>query len=142
MTWYAQETTTRFDQTPLEGLFFLHGDVIVRALQALVSDRRCRWPEGMKSPMVMFPSGEALPVEWDIADSPWVQVFPGLDVPLLGTFAQALQAVQEQLDEGWFSLFADGELQLEVWSHLTEQVGFLTYDNEAEKLVDVTIMPA
>lgn len=142
MTWHPKEQTTCFDQTPFEGAFFLHGDVIARAVQALMRDTSYWWSEGMKSPMVMFPSGEVLPVERGRGDTPSVQVFPGLELPLWGTFEQALKRAQEQLDEGWFSLFDDQEMQLEIWSHFTEDIYFVTYDNEAGRLVDVTITKA
>ena len=57
MSWYRKENETRFDVTPVEGLFFVDGNIFER-----INRREYVW--GMKCPKVVFPSGEDFEL-WD-----------------------------------------------------------------------------
>lgn len=139
MSWYNKEHITQLDTTQIEGAFFLHGDLIARGVKALIQDTTYWWSEGMKSPMIAFPSGEVLPVEWDGQGIPLIHLFPGMDLPLFDTFERGVKRAGEQIKDSWFSLFGKGDTQLEVWSHQTEEVFFVIYDNEVGRIADVII---
>lgn len=135
MTWYNKEARIRLDEIPVEGVFFLDSDLAAKKLPLFHL-------LGMKCPMIAFPSGEACPIAWDREDSPQVYLFPGMDLPLYDTYPHALQRALEQAEDAWFTVFGNGENQLELWSHLSEEVFFVTYDNEQQRMVDLEICAA
>lgn len=130
MHWYSKEHQTAFDTTPIEGLYFLIG-ALVRGLPGL---------EGLKSPQIIFPSGESREI-WNEAN-PEVHLFGGMELMLYATYTTALQRAHECAEDSWFTVFGNGFDQLELWSHETEAVFFVTYDNDAKKMVNVTICAA
>lgn len=128
MAWYTKETQTPFDHpdfATIDGLFFLIGGLHREGL------------EGMKQPMVAFPSGEVYEI-WN-ADNPQVHLFGGMDLPLYATYTIALRQANECASDGWFTVFGNGRDQLELWSHEAEKVFFVTYDTAAQKIVDVMV---
>lgn len=131
MPWYHKETRTIFDTAPIEGLFFLIADLALSE----------RGFDGMKHPTITFPSGEAFEV-WD-DKALLVHLFPGMDLPLFDCYETAYRHAYAQTDDAWFSIFGhDKKRQLELWSHLTEEVFFVTYDNRMGRMVDVEIAAA
>ncbi|MBZ0282515.1 MAG: hypothetical protein K8L97_17375 [Anaerolineae bacterium] len=130
MYWYNKEQQSAFDTTPIEGMYFLIG-ALVQELQGL---------DGLKCPQISFPSGESFEI-WD-EENPQVHLFGGMELPLYATYATAQQQAHECAEDGWFTVFGNGCDQLELWSHETEEVFFVTYDNVAKKMTDVTICAA
>ncbi|MBZ0280290.1 MAG: hypothetical protein K8L97_06090 [Anaerolineae bacterium] len=135
MAWYNKESVTRLDEIPVEGVFFLDSDLAAKKLPLFHL-------LGMKCPMIAFPSGEACPIAWERENSPYVYLFPGMDLPLFDTYPHALQRALEQAEDAWFTVFGNGENQLELWSHLGEEVFFVTYDNVQRRMVDLEIYAA
>lgn len=130
MPWYNKEHQTVFDITPIEGVYFLIGS-LVQEIQGFGR---------LKSPRITFPSGESFEI-WN-EEQPYVHLFGGMELPLYATYATALQQAHECAVDGWFTVFGNGYDQLELWSHETEEVFFVTYDGEAKKMVNVTICTA
>ncbi len=73
MRWYAKEQSLPFDDTALEGLFYLDGDAGHLAEEN-------RWIQGRKSPQLLFPSGFAFEV-WGTNTQIFVNLFGTLYVP-------------------------------------------------------------
>jgi hypothetical protein len=131
MPWYNKEANTPFDPAPIEGLFFLISDLALPG----------RGMEGMKYPKIAFPSGEELEL-WD-GKALLVHLFPGMDLPLFDLYETAWKHALAHADDGWFTVFGIvAKQQLELWSHQTEEVFFVTYDNNIGRMVDVQIAAA
>lgn len=130
MHWYNKEHQTAFDTTPIEGVWFLIG-ALLRTPHRL---------EGMKSPQIRFPSGESFEI-WN-EENPQVHLFGGMELLLYATYTTALRQAHECAEEAWFTVFGNGRDQLELWSNESEEVFFVTYDNKAKKMVNVTIHAA
>ncbi len=130
MHWYNKEHQTAFDITALEGVYFLIG-ALVQEMQGL---------DGLKCPQIVFPSGWSFEI-WN-EQNPQVHLFGGMELPLYATYATALRQAHTCAEDSWFTVFGNGHDQLELWSHETEEVFFITYDNEAKKMLDVTICAA
>jgi len=63
MTWYEKSRPTQFDrQPPLDGLFYLDGDIVAETSQR-------PWTRGQKLPLIAFPSGEYYEV-WEATKRP------------------------------------------------------------------------
>ncbi|MBZ0285226.1 MAG: hypothetical protein K8L97_31115 [Anaerolineae bacterium] len=135
MSWYHKEAVTPFDHTPIEGLFFMDGSLINQHLPLFQMVE-------MKCPLILFPSGSVFQIDWDREQSPHLQLFPGLTLPLFDEYITALQHAHEQVEDAWFSVFGNGIDQLELWASETEEVYFVQYDNLAKRVVDVTVWAA
>jgi hypothetical protein len=131
MPWYTKEANTLFDTAPIEGLFFLISDLVAQG----------RGLDGMKYPKIAFPSGEEFEI-WD-AKAMLVHLFPGMDLPLFDLYETAFRHACANADDCWFSILGnDAKQQLELWSHQTEEVFLITYDNNVGRMVDVEVAAA
>lgn len=130
MPWCSKETETTFDRYPIEGLFFLNGDVVAEVMGYHLL-------EGMKSAQIQFPSGLERSV-WGV-NFPLVDVFDALALPLHESRDEALITAQEWNETGAFSVFAVGTSQLELWDHETETIYRVTYNNQAGQIADISV---
>ena len=130
MSWHTKEQLTPFEAQPIDGLFFLIGDLYAKAQNA-------PYAAGMKYPKLMFPSGAACEV-WGI-EYPLVHIFDALDLPLFESRDSAYVTALEWNEDSYYSVFKVGDDQLEVWDHATESVYTLIYDNKAEQIKNVEL---
>lgn len=130
--WYRKDVITRFDVSPLPGLFFIDGDLASRVTQTT-------WTVGMKYPLIEFPSGVSCEVwngEFDEQRS-ILHLFGEMDLLLFSTrdegFRQAF-VIAEQVGYGVKKI---GEYELEVVGHDVDDHFIITYDNTLKMMVDV-----
>jgi hypothetical protein len=67
MAWLEKDQPTSFEDQPLEGLFFLHGDIIAEEVGR-------DWTKGHKYPRIAFPSGLKFDL-WEGRHSPIIHLF-------------------------------------------------------------------
>lgn len=130
MSWYNKEAITAVDNQPIEGLFFLYGAIFAKLTGY-------KWATELKSPRILFPSG----LERSLFASycPLIELFDSLDLPLFETRDEAYTTAMEWNEDGCFSVFKQGENQLELWDHETETIYRVTYDNQIGQVRDVAI---
>lgn len=132
MTWLAKEQPTPFEDPPLEGLFFLHGDVLAAKLNQ-------PWMQGRKYPLIAFPSEETRPI-WEgrtPEQSPIVHFFGELDLPYFATPKAAYQQAVS-IAEVCGYLVKQREAQgFEVLGHAPDEYLLITYHPEKNQIEDV-----
>lgn len=126
MTWYRKEQPAPFDEIPLEGVFFLDGDLLATRLT-----------KNQKYAMVAFPSGLQFPI-WE-SGSPEcggiVHFFGEFDLPYYSTADEAYSQAQDIAEQCGYVVKRVGDNQLEVWGQTAEEHYRLTYDGA--RLADV-----
>lgn len=125
MAWYHKEAPTPFEQQPLDGLFFLDGDVVAKVVEQ-------SWSEGMKYPMIAFPSGAA----FELWESNILHFFGEMDLPLSGTRDEGHHAASEIASIIGYLAIPKGDNQLELVGLDTDEHIVLTYDNAQRRIVD------
>lgn len=125
MGWSEKYEPTPFDNLPLEGLFFLYGDLLAA--------------RGEKYPMICFPSGSECDL-WETSDPKRigvVHIFGEMDLPLGGDCEEAFTQAKEVADACGYAVRKIAEDRLEVWGHDTYDHFILVYDNPQRRIVDV-----
>src|SRR6266496_1676991 len=121
MSWYHKEAQTPFETRPITGLFFLDGDLI-----ASVVGRE--WTNGMKYPMMEFPSKMAFEL-WQGGKTGIIHLFGEMDLPLASTRDEGFAAARQIAEQVGYLALVRGETQLELVGHDEGEHLLLTYDN-------------
>lgn len=132
MAWVENKTTTQFDQTPIEGLFFLSGNQLALELNR-------EWVAGWKLPLLVFPSGAEFEL-WEGGDPESIGIihlFGEMDLPLGDTRDAAYQAAMDIAEQCGYFVTRVGNNRLEVWGHDTGEHLLIVYDEGAKRMVDV-----
>lgn len=132
MSWVEKGQPIPFDETPIDGLFYLDGDV----LAAYVGRD---WTKGQKYAMIEFPSGVQCDI-WETGDPKRVGVihlFGEMDLPLGDTVDNAYQQANDIAEACGYAVSKSGENGLEVWGHDTDDHFVVIYDRHAGKMADV-----
>src|SRR5258706_10266061 len=130
MAWTEKEKPTTFDDKPIDGLFFLDGDLLARQLNYSPL-------KGQKYPMLAFPSGSACNL-WESSDPEKggiVHLFGEMDLALYSSRDEALAHATNIAEQVGYTVSSVGENQLDVWGY--EGRLLLTYDNEQHRLINV-----
>jgi hypothetical protein len=127
MGWIEKGQSASFEHQPLEGLFFLDGDVVAREV-------RRDWTAGQKYPRLAFPSGLKFDL-WEGSHSPIVHLFGELDLALQSGRDEALEHAADVGEQCGYLAAPVGQDQLELIGY--EDHLLLTYDNEKRMMVDV-----
>lgn len=128
MSWYEQAHSSPFEREPIEGVWLLYGDICARLWGR-------DWPQGMKRPSIVFPSG-AMCELWGVR-YPIVHISDMVDLPLNEDRDTAFVTALEWNEDSYYSVFKVDDDQLEVWDHNTESVYRICYDNAQERISDV-----
>jgi hypothetical protein len=133
MSWSSKEQPTSFDSMPIEGLYFLDGDVLAQVIGE-------NWTKGMKFSMIAFPSGIECEI-WE-GTTPIIHLFGEMDLPLNDTHERAVQHATNIARAIGYLAMARGDTQLELRGFDEDEHLLVTYDNEAQRMVDVAIIPS
>jgi hypothetical protein len=133
MSWSSKEQQTSFDATPIEGLFFLDGDILARVIGV-------DWAKGMKYSMIAFPSGMECEI-WE-GKMPTIHLFGEMDLPLNDTHERALQHATSIARAVGYLAMTRGDTQLELRGFDDDEHLLVTYDNHAQRMVDVAAIPS
>src|SRR3972149_2848856 len=130
MSWVEKDTPEPFDQQPVEGLFYLDGDALVRNYPNILL-------AGYKLPMLAFPSGHECEI-WELGDPKYgatVHIFGEMNLPLFDSRDRAYeQVVAIGREEGYLAL-REGENELEIWGMDLREHYRVTYDMEQRRMV-------
>lgn len=132
MAWVEKDHPTPFDTLPIQGLFFLDGDVLARLFQR-------DWTANQKMPMIAFPSGFECQL-WNTSSSEAegiVHIFGELDLPYRDTRDEALKYATYVAEQCGYMVSPVGENQIEVWGHADDEHVLITYDNDDRRMVDI-----
>ena len=123
MSWVSKEQSTRFDTTPISGVFFLDGDLFAKKL--LID-----FTQGEKMPMIAFPSGVACEL-WESSDpqNGIVHLFGEMDLPLKASRDSAYTHAVAVAEADGYIVQKVGQSQLEVWGHDANEHLLITYDD-------------
>ncbi|MEO8611649.1 MAG: DUF2958 domain-containing protein [Chloroflexota bacterium] len=129
MSWYRKEAPTPFEQQPLEGLFFLDGNLVSRVVEQ-------QWTEGMKYPMISFPSGAA----FELWESNLLHFFGEMDLSLFSTRDEGQKSASDIASIIGYLAIPRGDSQLELVGQDTDEHFLLTFDNAQRRIVDAVPM--
>src|SRR5258708_15334624 len=134
MSWVRKEQPTAFDNQAIPGLFFLDGDLVAKIVQRT-------WTVGDKLPLLTFPSGQICELmESSDPHSGIVHIHDELELALHDTRDNAYAHVL-LLGEtvGYHGKKMDDD-KLSVWIPAFADHFLITYDNQAERMVNVEIV--
>lgn len=127
MGWTEKERSTSFDNKPIDGLFFLHGDVLDA------------FTKGQKYPMIAFPSGIECDL-WETSDPSAigiVHIFGEMDLALASSRDDAFETAQAIADACGYGVRKVGDTRIEVVGHDPAEHFSIEYDNATNRIVDV-----
>lgn len=136
MTWHSKEQPVPFTSLPMPGLQFLHGDVIAKRY-------RQDWTAGKKYPLIQFPSGlerEVLAGS-DQPEQPAIHIFGALAIPYHSTRDAAYETSLSVASDYGYEVSAQGNDTLVIVNPDAGRSYRLTYDNDAQTLVDLVHFP-
>src|SRR5258707_619100 len=131
MGWIEKDKSIAFENKPIDGLFFLDGDLIAQHIgyEAL---------KGYKYPTIVFPSGIQCDL-WESSDpsNGIVHIFGEMDLPLNDTRDLALAHATDIADQVGYSVRAFANAGIEVRGHDMDEHFLSVYDPEEGRLLDV-----
>lgn len=125
MGWTEQHEPSPFDDLPIEGLFFLYGDLMAA--------------QGEKYPMICFPSGSECDV-WETSDPKQVatvHIFGEFDLPLGSDCEEAFTQAKDIAYACGYVVQKTTQDRLEVWGHDQWDHFIVVYDNSKRRMTDV-----
>jgi len=138
MSWTEKGKPSPFDEQPISGLFFLDGDLIARTQQPDLPQDWARGFQGLKYPVVIFPSGTEGSVVSEEGET-LVCIHRQMRLPYFSdrdrayeqatTLAEEHQTVQRVGDAGVLLRLDDPHKHILV-----------TYDNQAKHMIDLDIV--
>ncbi len=134
MSWIDKEKSTSFEHEPIEGLYFIDGDV----LAALIKPD---WTKGEKLPKIAFPSGQRFDI-WEGSKSPVIHIYGEMDLRLRDTRDAAYQHANNIAEQCGYLVAPVGDNQLEVIGTDDDEHFLLTYDNERGVIADIEAVEA
>lgn len=135
MAWVEKQHQTAFEQVdlPLQGLFFLDGDLLAEVFGRA-------WTQGMKSPMLMFPSNNAFAL-WETArpeTGATVNLLREVDLSLYSSRDAAFSHIRDRAVQLGALVIKKGDRQLEVIglddAGRLEQVGYFVLKKGDQQL--------
>ena len=136
MPWYSKEQPTPFDSTRIEGMQFLHGDVLARRYHQ-------DWTAGQKYPLITFPSGVEREITTGSEDQniPYIYLFDRVELPYLSSRDEALSQVIPVAQEHGYQLVREQDTGLRIIDPQTKRGYAIIFDNEAKQIVNIKAFP-
>ena len=129
MPWYKQEQPTPFDEEPIDGLYFLHGDVFASTLGLNMF-------KGQKFPEIEFPSGASFTL-YEGTDTPIIHLFGEADLALYAKFETAFAQASDIAEHCGYLVRQVGQTQFEIIGRDDGEFFRVTYDDTVGKIVDI-----
>jgi hypothetical protein len=133
MPWYEKEQRTPFEAIPVNGLNFLHGDVVARKFGQ-------EWAQGKKYPLITFPSGtsrEIIPAE-QAAD---IHLFGRITVPRTATYTDTFNHLLQAGQGLGLKLIGDSGETIVVLNPASMRGYTLNYDPVTHELANIVPLP-
>ena len=135
MSWHEKDRPTPFDNKPIEGLWFLDGDILSRELKQ-------SWTKGQKYPVIVFPSGHHCDI-WESSDpqnAGIIHLYGEMDLRYNDTRDKAYQHAQYVAEQCGYLVQKIGDNQLKLVGHDRDERMIVTYDNDNKRMVDVALV--
>jgi hypothetical protein len=134
MSWIEQAQHAPFENQPIDGLYFLDGNILARRLGFEPAKYQ-------KYPLIAFPSGLACDV-WEGQDpkNPTVHLFGEMDLSLRATRDEAFTHANDIAEQVGYQASKIGETDLELRGHNAEEHLLVSYDNHKRSMIDVKLV--
>jgi hypothetical protein len=133
MAWHNKETPLSFDQNPIQGFQYLHGDLMARRY----SQERLR---GQKYPIIHFPSflDRELAESDDKNAEPLIHIFGAMHLSRRNTRDEAFEAAMKVVDEypDYFIRKLNNDILI-VANTLAKRAYGIQFDNQARQMINV-----
>lgn len=135
MPWFSKEQPTPFDAQPIEGMKYLHGDVLARRYKA-------EWVRGNKYPLITFPSGLERETRASVPSGDvFVHLFGRVELPYRGSRDEAFEQIEPVASEFGFMLSKQHEERLLIVNPDAGRGYQATYNNDERHLADIMYLP-
>jgi hypothetical protein len=136
MPWYGKEHLTPFDTTPIDGLWFLLGDVLARHYQE-------EWVKGQTYPLIRFPSGMSRELKPGKSDtSPDLISLTGhLTLPYRASRDAAYTHLLAQDADDEYRIFLVGQTELVIHTKVSGRSIQITYDPTTDQPINLQHFP-
>jgi hypothetical protein len=133
MTWVEQSRQLSFEQQPISGLAFLHGDVVARRYQQ-------EWAAGKKYPLIHFPSGTSHELS-EQSLRPFLHLFGDLHIPHSATSQETIRLLTQQVISDGIQATWESRSRLLIVRPSTQRAYRLSYTFDGDQLTDVSLLP-
>ena len=133
MPWFEQDHHTPFEETPINGLAFLHGDVIARQYQQ-------EWMRGKKYPLITYPSGTTREVVQN-PETANIVLFGDVTLPYGINRAEAVKALSSNPHQTRLHLQQFEGSDFVVVNPQSRRGYRLSFDRESGELSNLTPVP-
>lgn len=132
MGWIEKGKSAPFEHQPIEGLFFLDGDILAREFHQ-------PWTKGQKYPTIVFPSGMKCDL-WASSDptNAIVHIFGEMDLRLNDTRDEALTHARYIAEQCGYAVRPIGEDGIEVFGMDDDERVHIRYDAQEGRMADIT----
>ncbi len=133
MPWLERQQQASFENQPINGLAFLHGDVVARQYQQ-------EWVRGKKYPLISYPSGisrEAFAQD----ETANILLFGDVTLPYAVTRVQALQSLNEHPHQTRLRVQNFVGSSFEVINSETHRGYRLSFDARSNELSNLDCLP-
>jgi len=145
MSWIEKQDSSSLDKLPIEGLFYLDGDILARILALKYSGVAVpffnpEWLKNQKMPQVEFPSGETFDI-WETSDPQSggiIHIYGEMDLPYFDTRDRAWEQANDIAEQVGYLARKRGENRLEVIGHDDGEHYIITYNNQERRIEDIT----
>lgn len=136
MNGYPKNAVTPFDAAPINGLFFLDGDLVGRKTGQ-------NWTQGMKYPLLNFPSHTTYEIWAGRGKNRRfiVHLFGEMDLELYSDRDSAFVHAHRIAEAVGYLVHKGEETEIEVIGHDLAEHLIITYDNAQKVMVDVRPAP-
>ena len=133
MSWIEKGQSASFEHEPIEGLYYIDGDVLATIYKP-------DWTKGQKYPKIAFSSGQEFDI-WEGSGSPIVHIFPygEMDLRLRDTRDNAYRYANSIAEQCGYLVAPVGDDQLELIGSDDDHF-LVTYDNERGVMANIEVV--
>jgi hypothetical protein len=131
MPWYEKDHQPPFDERPIPGFSYLHGDVVAQKFAQ-------EWTRGKKYPLISFPSGTSREL-LAIPSETQVHLFGRLTLPQAQGYAEHLDFLTHQSDYR-LTVTGDGERHIVIVNPETHR-GYTLQYGDTNEIINITPLP-
>ncbi len=141
MSWVEKNQRTSFDNVPIDGLYYLSGDLLAQLFAGHHGFPffNPEWLKGQKMPQVQFPSGQSFDI-WETSvpqAGGIIHIFGEMDLPYFSTRDDAWALVSSIAEQVGYAAIQHGADTIEVQGHDTDEHYLITFDNSERRILDI-----
>ncbi len=133
MPWYETDHQTPFDDQPITGLGFLHGDVVGRRYSQ-------DWLRGKKYPLISFPSGTDREISFD-QETERIHLFSSISILRSESYPEAVRHLRIDGQEFSLRIFDDSQGTVVITQPESNRGYGLRFDASSGELTNIVPLP-